>query len=256
MLVTRFLRKEGVCQVTDYMPRPSKKSLKKTLYPWLLRHVQITRGTMKLCVECVPAFNYARDPHAVCMISDQNIEQLEPLSTYDGTRHKSKTSAQKILFSSKTLNLDLRWVTRSNEEDIFPEVNWQFIEPEDSSNALLGPRAYMEITMHEGQHLILVLREPVDKSLCRPDSNQQEMLRMCTTTQSIALDPPLSCALIYNLFQETVDYWLDWIGQCKYAGRWRESVERSALMLKLLVYEPVSRQLNYVYLYIFIWNQY
>jgi GH15 family glucan-1,4-alpha-glucosidase len=41
-----------------------------------------------------------------------------------------------------------------------------------------------------------------------------------------------------RLFTETIDYWQRWIGRCTYTGRWREMVHRSALVLKLLVYQP------------------
>ncbi len=35
-------------------------------------------------------------------------------------------------------------------------------------------------------------------------------------------------------FDETVDYWRTWVGKSTYKGRWREVVNRSALVLKLL----------------------
>lgn len=35
-------------------------------------------------------------------------------------------------------------------------------------------------------------------------------------------------------FRETVNYWRRWIGQSQYQGRWREIVNRSAMVLKLL----------------------
>jgi GH15 family glucan-1,4-alpha-glucosidase len=41
-------------------------------------------------------------------------------------------------------------------------------------------------------------------------------------------------------FNETRQYWQNWIGQCQYQGRWREMVQRSALVLKLLTYEPTG----------------
>jgi GH15 family glucan-1,4-alpha-glucosidase len=44
----------------------------------------------------------------------------------------------------------------------------------------------------------------------------------------------------YRLFTETVDYWQRWIAKCTYKGRWRETVHRSALILKLLVYQPTG----------------
>ena len=39
-------------------------------------------------------------------------------------------------------------------------------------------------------------------------------------------------------FEETVEFWRRWLSQSRYRGRWRETVHRSALVLKLLTYEP------------------
>jgi GH15 family glucan-1,4-alpha-glucosidase len=41
-------------------------------------------------------------------------------------------------------------------------------------------------------------------------------------------------------FRETVTYWQRWLSHCTYHGRWREVVQRSALALKLLTYEPTG----------------
>ena len=43
-----------------------------------------------------------------------------------------------------------------------------------------------------------------------------------------------------HLFEETVEYWRGWLSKSTYRGRWREVVERSALVLKLLTYEPTG----------------
>ena len=43
-----------------------------------------------------------------------------------------------------------------------------------------------------------------------------------------------------KLFSKTQDFWRNWVGQCRYTGRWREVVQRSALALKLLVYHPTG----------------
>ena len=40
------------------------------------------------------------------------------------------------------------------------------------------------------------------------------------------------------LLEETLRYWRDWSGACAYDGPYHELVRRSALVLKLLVYEP------------------
>jgi GH15 family glucan-1,4-alpha-glucosidase len=52
--------------------------------------------------------------------------------------------------------------------------------------------------------------------------------------------PTLSDAEAHALFDETVQFWTDWIAQSRYAGRWREMVNRSALALKLLTYAPTG----------------
>jgi GH15 family glucan-1,4-alpha-glucosidase len=41
-------------------------------------------------------------------------------------------------------------------------------------------------------------------------------------------------------FEETVNYWRRWLGQCRYQGRWREILHRSALTLKLMTYRPTG----------------
>jgi GH15 family glucan-1,4-alpha-glucosidase len=43
-----------------------------------------------------------------------------------------------------------------------------------------------------------------------------------------------------DLFRATVEYWRRWLSKCTYKGRWREVVQRSALTLKLLSFEPTG----------------
>jgi GH15 family glucan-1,4-alpha-glucosidase len=50
----------------------------------------------------------------------------------------------------------------------------------------------------------------------------------------------LSDAEAQEVFEQTVQFWLDWISQSTYTGRWRETVNRSALVLKLLTYAPTG----------------
>jgi GH15 family glucan-1,4-alpha-glucosidase len=41
-------------------------------------------------------------------------------------------------------------------------------------------------------------------------------------------------------FDRTVEFWRRWLSQSRYKGRWRETVHRSALALKLLTYQPTG----------------
>ena len=50
--------------------------------------------------------------------------------------------------------------------------------------------------------------------------------------------PPPTRSTTDALLQRTAAYWRDWIGRSTYRGRWRETVNRSALTLKMLTHEP------------------
>ena len=51
---------------------------------------------------------------------------------------------------------------------------------------------------------------------------------------------PLSEDEYQTAFHETSYYWRNWLSKCSYQGRWREMVQRSALVLKLLTYAPTG----------------
>jgi GH15 family glucan-1,4-alpha-glucosidase len=60
--------------------------------------------------------------------------------------------------------------------------------------------------------------------------------------ESAADGPPreIRVAEFQQLFDDTVAYWQDWLARCTYSGRWRETVHRSALTLKLMTYAPTG----------------
>jgi GH15 family glucan-1,4-alpha-glucosidase len=41
-------------------------------------------------------------------------------------------------------------------------------------------------------------------------------------------------------FEQTVHFWRRWLEQSRYTGRWRETIRRSALTLKLMTYQPTG----------------
>jgi len=55
-----------------------------------------------------------------------------------------------------------------------------------------------------------------------------------------ALPAPLAVEESDAVLLETIGYWRRWLSHCTYHGRWRETVQRSALALKLLTYEPTG----------------
>jgi len=50
--------------------------------------------------------------------------------------------------------------------------------------------------------------------------------------------PSASPGYVSQSFKDTLNFWQAWVAHSHYRGRWREMVNRSALTLKLLTYEP------------------
>lgn len=76
-----------------------------------------------------------------------------------------------------------------------------------------------DFTLNEGEKAVFVLRRlrPEDQQRPCPDGDFAE-----------------------DLFRNTVAYWRRWLSRCTYTGRWREVVQRSAMTLKLLSFEPTG----------------
>ena len=51
---------------------------------------------------------------------------------------------------------------------------------------------------------------------------------------------PVSIPEVLDIAQKTIDDWQSWIRKSTYQGRWRESVHRSAITLRLLTYAPTG----------------
>ncbi len=60
------------------------------------------------------------------------------------------------------------------------------------------------------------------------------------------IEPDSGCEVLLSepeaddLVEKTVAYWRRWLSRSTYHGRWRETVQRSALALKLLTFEPTG----------------
>ena len=75
-----------------------------------------------------------------------------------------------------------------------------------------------EFTLREGETVTFVL-EAVDRDYVpRPYSDEETE----------------------DAYERTIAFWRRWIARCRYRGRWRETVFRSALTLKLLTFQPTG----------------
>ncbi|KAJ7202147.1 glycoside hydrolase family 15 protein [Mycena pura] len=206
VLQTKYMNEDGVASVTDFLPRQAvlPTATKKPLLPWLIRRVEVIRGKVPLRMECAPAFNYARSKHTTAIV---------PASSPEGTT--------KAVFTSDALALDLRYVLDNGMSCAPPSLELELLDLSEKGHLGLGVKADMLLV--EGQCVTFVLRTP-------PSGDAVSPLE----------DPVLTKELVHSLLTATNKYWNDWIRQSTYTGSWKEAVHRSALALKLLIFEPTG----------------
>jgi GH15 family glucan-1,4-alpha-glucosidase len=172
ILITRFLSPDGVGEIIDYMP--VNHAATGDVHNRLIRQVKVVRGAMPFRMQCLPAFNYARDEHEL------------------------RLTGSGATFTSPSLSLGL--ATRLALER-------------------RGGGVIADFTLKEGEEAVFVLREISAGSDCGPSLDARES---------------------EALFKQTISYWREWLSKCSYHGRWREMVHRSALVLKLLTFQPTG----------------
>ncbi|KAF8603807.1 glycoside hydrolase family 15 protein [Ceratobasidium sp. AG-I] len=239
VLATKYLADQGVAQVTDFLPRQTNTgaNANKPLLFWLVRRVEVIRGRVPIRVECCPAFDYARQAHETQFITDD--------SQPPGTAH------EKVVFRSKDLTLDLRYVVDTSPDlDIAkPEVTLRPLDLREQGHKGVG--ACVDLDLVEGQVVTFILRTPPETNKAsehtKPTKEQaealglpMEMLVQGASKLRPKDDPILTPLLVSSLLADTTTFWQSWIAKSTYRGSWREAVHRSALALKLLIFEPTG----------------
>jgi len=171
VLVTRFLNRSGVAEVTDYMP--VGVAAERQGRRCVVRQVRCVRGTMTLKMQCSPAFDFGRAAHRAQLVDG-------------GVRFRSATG-------------DL-WLG----SDVPVRID--------------GLAAVAHFTLREGDEASFAFGEPG------------------SDVSDVRMPPDIQ----HELLMTTVDYWHHWLSKCTYRGRWREMVHRSALLLKLLTFDPTG----------------
>ncbi|KAJ6149898.1 hypothetical protein N7471_001097 [Penicillium samsonianum] len=222
LLETRWTNEDGVATLLDYFPVTPKKGAQSSRllsgycpcnepgtnrfksglqHSGLVRKLECSRGSMEVQVQLFPAFNYARESH-------NTRAKLED----DLFKHRLQT----IHFESESERLQLEIFADSREPDKlgFPSASLRLEE----RDGLRGRGFVAWIRLSEGQTIHLVLHSP-EKAV--PSSATM-------------------AAYLLKMEEETSDYWTDWTRKCAFRGHYRETVERSLLILKLLTYKPTG----------------
>jgi GH15 family glucan-1,4-alpha-glucosidase len=173
VLITRFLTREGVGEVTDYMPLDQGKG--QSPRHRIIRQVEAVRGNVPFELECLPAFDYARQGH------------------------ETKLGEAGAQFIAPAVGLTLAGLVPLKKAGSGVQADFRLKEGESTAFVLEG--------------------SDVPRSV-----------------DDVRIGP----AEVEEAFRETVAYWRHWIAACTYRGRWREMVNRSALVLKLLTFAPTG----------------
>jgi len=170
VLVTRFLSREGVGEVQDFMPA----GLEHPSSDQIFRRTRVSRGRVRFHVECDPRFDYGRVAPEITVTSEG------------------------ACFRSPALTLGLASDVRLERRE-------------------RGVGAEFELAAGESATFVLRLLDREGDCGCGPSETAAE-----------------------EAFRATVAFWRRWLSRCTYRGRWREMVQRSALVLKLLTYDPTG----------------
>jgi GH15 family glucan-1,4-alpha-glucosidase len=168
VLLTRFLQKSGVGEITDFMPVESLYVGKE-----LIRMVTCVHGTLDFVMECRPRFDYARIGHMVEKKNDLEYSFL------------IKSDAKTKLRLVSTIPVEIQ-----NDD------------------------AVSNFTLNTGETAIFMLEYVTNES----------------ADEGHALEHFAKKSLF-----DTINYWKNWIAKSRYRGRWMEIINRSALVLKLLI---------------------
>ena len=132
------------------------------------------------------------------------------------THPPGSTQTKTVCFSSPILNLQLDvTIDRGEEhEDSCPGLEFR----KEKRDGMLGEGVVAHIHLLEGQAISFILRDDIPNHVTRD----------------------ITTEIVDTQQHDTQTYWFNWIGHSKYKGRWREVVNRSLMILKLLTYEPTG----------------
>ena len=153
-------------------------------------------------IEIFPAFDYARVPHTT--------EVIMP------THPAGSTQTKTVCFSSSVLDLQLDVTIDRGEEhpNSCPGLGFKKVK----RAGMLGEGVVTHVHLFEGQAVSFILRDDIPIHVTKD-----------ITTEILDLQQ-----------HDTQTYWFNWISHSRYKGRWREVVNRSLMILKLLTYEPTG----------------
>ena len=129
VLLTRFLREEGVGEVIDFMPvRRVKSQQSDSVGHEIVRIAQAVRGAVRFRLECAPAFNYARSSHRAIpttggVVFESGKDRMVVIGPGEWQIEDGKAIVQFTLQPGETAEFALRYLTEEDGTDLKAPVD-------------------------------------------------------------------------------------------------------------------------------------
>lgn len=130
--------------------------------------------------------------------------------------HRTMGESKAVTFWSNDVHLQVDVTIDHGEDDA--ESCPTVIFRKEKREHMLGEGVVANIHLEEGQAISFVIREDLPNHIT----------------------PVIKTETLDQQQHDTQSFWLNWISKSKYKGRWREVVDRSLLVLKLLTFEPTG----------------
>ncbi len=123
ILLTRFLQRDGVGELTDFMPVESDDAGYRPRRHQIIRMLSVVRGTVTFRLECYPAFNFGRNAHeidarpkgVIFQSGDQSVGLVSPISL---NTHKGLAFQEFTLQQGESLTFFLEYLETKNGEPL------------------------------------------------------------------------------------------------------------------------------------------
>jgi len=163
-------------------------------------------------------------------LANDGVAEISDFMTVEGSGH-----AHTLVRRAKTVRGEVRFRMRCAPRFDYARAKHRVERTEDG----------VVFTSDGADATRLRLRTSVPVELDEGDATAEFTLRSGETAAFVLEDadadgqlPADLSTYVAGAFKATCDFWRDWVAQSSYKGRWRETVNRSALTLKLLTSAP------------------
>ncbi|OHF01268.1 glycosyl hydrolase family 15 [Colletotrichum orchidophilum] len=215
ILQTRYIHDDGVVDLVDFFPRPKtatviSKSTRQGAFREITKIQEELKKWLVRRVECIRG----RLQLDVEIFPAFQYASKSHVTTIVEPTHTAGSSSKAVTFHSEHYKMQLDIAVDAAESGVAPSINFT----KEKRDGMLGEGVVAHIEIEEGQAVSFVLRND------KPDH----------VTENV------TTAVLDGQQHDTQSFWYNWISKSKYKGRWREVVNRSLMLLKMLTYEPTG----------------